>query len=331
MRPFVGGLTFLVGVAMFVVAGLKIGEIGLEDYVRHLTNWSWTLQALFYTVAGILNFLADLGDYDRPRYAERSARGFNNFCFFIVNGLVWFVAIAVFVIFLYDDTLLEKADDEYGIQTTVVVNDIFHVVPVILALAYAFIYSRRLGRGLRELYRRIGPRDETSERYASPEWEDAAPIRCTCFSSFVFFLQAYVGTHIFLFFYLGIFDAGEVYYLDCPTGLSILLSLVSCTLFNAIPIAFALWDDEREKNYEEYRQRYYELPLARVTSHFPGGVLPSEPPSIAERVALNDRKPRRVEQKKRRCGRKATDLRIPLLRAQHTESQRRTTAVKKYT
>ena len=118
--------------AMFwTVILIKTIGWGVQDYIMYFTNWSWTLQGLFY-VADLICYI------DRSRKMH----------FFLLSFMFWPVYLTVSAVFwivlfvtVINDKLFRQAVNEYGVGDMILGNTLVHVVPYLFIIVFLSIRS----------------------------------------------------------------------------------------------------------------------------------------------------------------------------------------------
>jgi len=177
MRPgctyaaFVTGANLIWFLIITTMAVVKLVKYGAYEYIIHFTNWAWTLACIFF--GGTLSFSLSAHSREaraRPDfkpatdapttcYNVRCAALWVSLFFFPLFGLVFFIALAVFVMLLMNPAFLTGLFMMLGPGVVMVANDIFHVVPVIALVLYGAINAPLIWYALNRTYvwaRRIG-------------------------------------------------------------------------------------------------------------------------------------------------------------------------------
>lgn len=213
--------TLLWAIFLWVLAIEKMASpppLGLESYVKHFTNWSWTFAALFYVL--VLPFIIPS---TTCCINVRTSAAVVAWCFFPLNLIVWYVAAAVFVLLVKDPEFITDLFESMEPGIVMVWNDVFHVVPVIALLFFASINYYLLFFGLNR-------------------WFVSA--RGCCGSGCValgYFYQLIGGTLIVVAAYFITLAAlgtsvNEVYGTDIPIGAGLAFLVLVALLVNGIPL-----------------------------------------------------------------------------------------------
>ncbi len=109
----------------------KVFGWGLREYDQYFTNWSWTLQSIFYTV-DLLCYL------DGTRYAH--------FLLLLVGWwTTYMTVVAVFilvhVVIVVDATLFEIMDKQFGLSNTIIGHIYIHILPLVMLLIWLAVRS----------------------------------------------------------------------------------------------------------------------------------------------------------------------------------------------
>lgn len=107
---------------------------GLRSFFIHFTNWAWVFGAIF--------FVATLGYcLKKDCCCNTKCSGYVvAVCFWALNGIVWFVMLAVFFLLLYNSTFIEKVIAEMKVGMVIVGNDVYHVIPVLALVFWSFAH-----------------------------------------------------------------------------------------------------------------------------------------------------------------------------------------------
>ena len=206
---------------MAAAAVVKIAEYGGHEYVRHYTNWSWTLQALFYFATAPIAFVL-VGVVDAHSVLGEFVLGILVVGFLPLHGIVWFVLTLVSLLLatkaeLFADVLAELA------PTWVMLGDsVYHFWPVLALLLYYTAYRRVIYVALNRVYAR-------QVLYSSP-------VRLTIFVLY----QSFAGSLFSLAAYSLIFDPQAVYKTDVPFGFGLATVLGTLAAVNALPLLIVL-------------------------------------------------------------------------------------------
>lgn len=215
---------------LFGAAFVKILDQGVFDFVRHYTNFSWTLQAFFYLVTAPDPLAISLG----VRSLVRLETLFIGIFLMPLFGVVVLVAVLVIILLATKAQAFIDIFAEYPSGIVIIGNDVYHFVPVIAILFYIMFNRRHVFYALNcalqtIVYHRGGRRHRHHRR------------KRYVFSFALYLYQAYFGTLITLLIYSTFFDPRIVYGTDIGLLSGILLIVFSLTLSNAIPLAIAAY------------------------------------------------------------------------------------------
>ena len=127
-------LTLVYVIMLWAVLLLKISVNSLRDFDMFFTNWSWTLQSIFYSVDAMC-FL------DESRY-----------CHYLLLLVAWWpimiTVVAVFilvnVVIFTDDTLFVVAVKQYGVADMILGHTLVHIIPLIVVIMYGYVRSKQI-------------------------------------------------------------------------------------------------------------------------------------------------------------------------------------------
>jgi hypothetical protein len=209
-------------VLLKVVAVLqKVIEHGIVPYVRHFTNWSWTLQLIFYALTlgaapvrfGLVSANSALGRFTRTVIVVG---------LFPINGIVFTVMFGVSVLLGTGSPFLSEFLTKYPPEIVFLGNDLFHFWPIVVLLIYYIVYRKLVLFSLNRVVSQLHLLD--------------SPVR---FSVFVLYL-AYGGAIVALGIYSVLFDPRVVYETDLSIASGFLVALVALTIFSLLPLLYIL-------------------------------------------------------------------------------------------
>lgn len=120
-------------ILLWVVMIGKIAGNGVGDYLKHLTNWGWTVNALYYLV----DFC---GWFDRSGNTRHFLIGH---FFWTLNAITWIIFWLVFFVLGDNPELLIKISTmgggEYDLGAVFIGDRVFHVIPGIFVLLYMLL------------------------------------------------------------------------------------------------------------------------------------------------------------------------------------------------
>ena len=205
--------------ATLMAAGavLKIIEYGMHAYVRHYTNWSWTLQILFYygsiatpfILAGLIHPNSRLG------YATQVVLVVG---FLPLNGVVWSVMGLVSVLLGTNSPFLTNVFTELAPSIVMLGNDLYHVWPVIGILIFYIVYNKFVHFSINGVYAH-------------------GAILGNAWLLMLFLLyEAFVGSLASMASYGLIFNPQEVYQTDVPIGVGVGVVLLILAGVSLVPL-----------------------------------------------------------------------------------------------
>ena len=200
----------------------KIGEYGINEFVQHYTNWSWTLQNLFYFATIGAPFL---------RFGVADVDGcFADATFFVIamgflplHGVVWAVLVIVSVMLATEAKLFSDILEEVPATWVMLGDSIYHFWPVLVLLLFAIVYWKLIFVAYNRVFVRRRLYDSR---------------RRLCM--FLLF-QSFVGTAVSLTIYGILFDPRQVYKTELPIGLGIGVVVLTLQLTNALPLLIVLF------------------------------------------------------------------------------------------
>lgn len=207
-EKWVAVVIFTVWAATILVLGIgKIVMDGMERYLVHFTNWSWTLNGALF----VLDLLS-LTD----------GSGYYTFCivsmfFWLVNGVSWSVFWLIFIV-LYEnpDLLITMSNRGTGDQPLGFIMDmdrVFHVLPALMTLLYMFLRRDKLAF--------------ISHFYLSKI--NSIHVR------FFYGLASMISPAVVALMYFSTNDVNEVYGITANIGWIFGTALLSLIVFNLIP------------------------------------------------------------------------------------------------
>lgn len=125
--------------AFTMLAGivLKIADSGVHSFVKHYTNWSWTLQMLFYFATAPAPLLIA---YDNNKSLLAKFVSFVvGIAFVPLVGIVFVVAGLVMILLGTRSQFLVVLFQEHAPSFVMLGNDVYHFIPIIALLAYGLI------------------------------------------------------------------------------------------------------------------------------------------------------------------------------------------------
>jgi hypothetical protein len=203
----------------FVIAGLLLlgafgkalrnGNTSLEDYVRHFTNWAWTLHTVYFTITLLSNTL-----FIQLRYLNSFMI---SFFYFGLQGIAWSVAVLVYVFIGINAEFIEQYMKSFGGNTsdsTVLLgNAFYHGFPVLFYLLYSIAYQKDI--------------------WLAMHWELNEYPASLLGRVFFAIYNIYLIPVLYYGSYLLFFDPKDVYNIDTPWWVGLLVVVGTITLVSA--------------------------------------------------------------------------------------------------
>jgi len=202
-------LFFVWAIVVWLFGIGKLVSDGTTGYLIHFTNWSWTLQALFFTfdLIFLLNKNGSLTFY------------LVSIFFWLVNGVTWSVFWLIFIVLGNNpDLLIDVSDRGTGTHSLGFILDmdrVFHVLPAVMILFYIFL--RR-------------------DKIAFTVFFFMNPSQSTFITAFVYGLVNMLAPIALALAYFSTNDVEEVYGLTISIAYVIGVALVVLILFNFVPL-----------------------------------------------------------------------------------------------
>jgi len=202
---------FLLGAAV-----AKIFEFGAFQYTRHYTNWSWTLQMLFFAATLGAPFV-QLG-FAPPRSGlGQWTTTILVLAFFPLLGVVTTVALLVWVLLGTNSPFITDIFERVPPQIVILGNDLYHMIPVFSLLVFLLVYKKLIYFAV--------------NRAAADSNMARSVARLTTFIAY----ESLLGAGISLAIYALIFDAQEVYETQLSVGAGIVLGFFSILASSGVP------------------------------------------------------------------------------------------------
>jgi hypothetical protein len=201
---------------------LKVAEHGVASYVRYFTNWSWTLQALFY--ASTLGApLLEHGALATSGAIANSTRAIVALGFFPLNGIVFVVMFVVTVLLGTNSPFLADFIDDLPLPIVLIGNDLFHFWPIVNHLLYAVAYP-------------------TVIRTAHAQWLPHGGDRGINVARRLYYIiyQAFIGSAVPLGIYAAIFDPRIVYETSLSLASGLAVVFLALVVFNLVPVIYSV-------------------------------------------------------------------------------------------
>jgi hypothetical protein len=200
-------------ILLLVSAIYKLFLFGVWSYVKHWTNWSWTLQTYYYAALAL-----DLMVGKQCPRVRSHAQWVRRWIFCPINGIVWSVAIGVEILLGSGSPFLSRLLHDMSPSVVILGNETFHVFPVIAVMAvYALDYDK-IDASLRP------PRPSSSD--GSGLWRTAL----------FYVYQLFGGGLIPLTVYLIFFDVSDIYKTSVDDFISVTTYVLLGTLSNILPV-----------------------------------------------------------------------------------------------
>jgi hypothetical protein len=197
---------------LWIIGIGKIVHNGFHNYFKELTNWTWSINAIFYLVAGISKFSLF---YKVPTEHNIVSLYANGALFWIANGMSWIVFILIFVLLGDNPAILMDEAEKYGLGFVLDMNALFHWVPTLINVLYLFLEQRILGWSVSILTGR------TTRRTSIITW---------IYFVFVVLIGGAIGAGV----YFSCFDPSDVYGITTPLWVLIPTGLLVNIVFNAL-------------------------------------------------------------------------------------------------
>jgi len=141
---FAATVLWVLALTVMTIDKIIVVPDGFEGNISHLTNWSWNIATAFFALT--LGFIVPAASASvcNVRCAGHVAAA----CFFPLNTLVWFVLAAVFYLLATDPEFITDLFEHMEPGIVMVLNDVFHVIPVIALMFYAFFHYHLIRVGV---------------------------------------------------------------------------------------------------------------------------------------------------------------------------------------
>lgn len=206
---------FAWGTLLFFSAVGKVWREDFFDYATHYTNWSWTLQFIFYMATAF-------GPLAIATYNVAVFR-FTNWVIVVLlmplYGIVWTVALLVSLWLALGTDEINELVSKFGTPLVMLGNDVYHIVPVIAIVIYILLNAPDVYYALNGALHRT---------------------RFTV-SVIIGLYFVYVGPLITLLFYISIFDPMAVYKPAFSPLAAAIVAFLGATLISGVPLLIAWW------------------------------------------------------------------------------------------
>ena len=184
----------------------KVVEFGWFEYVRHFTNWSWTMQTLFYAITLLFIIVPD------------GTAIFVGLTFLPLVTIVFSVWVGSSVLLIRDPAFITPFLAQWPAGVVMLGNDAVHVLPVIIIIFYAWLQGPLVGYGLR--------------RTAHAALYGWGPVYFLVFCVW----QTWGGALLAIGLYRMFFDPNEVYRTTLPEAEALGLPLVVGLIVAGVPL-----------------------------------------------------------------------------------------------
>lgn len=208
---------------LWVFGIVKIALEGFQGYVEHLTNWCWTVQAVFWAAA-LVAHAVDVARRNAGYWQDRAARFWvYTFLFYAAWTVAWCVFWLAFVMVYDSPSEITKLTKQYGgaysLGFVLFMDRVLHVLPAVLNLIFVVLERRALSHQHAYLFQHPRMRGAHIERIVT--WS-------------VLTVLPPVGV---LAIYVGLFDPRRIYHLDFPLWALGLIGGAIIILTNAVTAA----------------------------------------------------------------------------------------------
>lgn len=186
----------------------KIMRSGLFSYFQYFTNWSWSIQTIFYffLMSGIL-FNNELFEFMIIS------------CLLPVWGVIWTIYVIVLVLILEDASFILNNIGIYKAGIVFFGNALFHYIPPIILAIVIFI----LKKNIRQIFQRYKPKN-------------------SIYLVFYTIIQIY-SPILIMGLYSLIFDYTLVYNSNLKIWKGIIISILTQTVFNGGLFSYFITND----------------------------------------------------------------------------------------
>ena len=136
-------------VLMSAVSIWKIAEDGWTDFFQHYTNWSWTLQTIYYALLIPAPLIVALGITDWRLRLQMAVIAL----FFVpLWGIVVAVLLMVILMLLTGAEFIDSIAQSVPLSILVLGNEMFHFLTVLILLTVTLILQRITYDSLNEVF-----------------------------------------------------------------------------------------------------------------------------------------------------------------------------------
>lgn len=199
------------------VAVDKIYVFGFDSFIRHWTNWGWSVETAFYWL--VLGFVLPT---TVALCNVRCASDVAAWCFFPVNLIVWYIAMSVTILLLKDPEFITDIFASMPPGIVMVGDILFHIVPALALVFFASLFTHLIRYGLNRWCVRA---------------KNAGCCALFCYTLYLLFLAPILLLVLYVLVLLALGTTpNEVYMTDIPIGSTFALFLVVGLIFNGIPL-----------------------------------------------------------------------------------------------
>jgi len=225
-RYVLAGLLFFAHIAwptlMLSFAVAKTWRFGVVSYVSHFTNWSWTLQILFFYGTALAPFVST-GFIAPDSAAGAWTRTVIVLGLWPLIGIVFSVMYAVSYLLGTGSHFLSDIFVKYPPEIVFIGNDLVHFWPIVTLLIFFIVYNKLVAFAFNDVLAR--------RRLVR------SAVRFTAFIVY----QAYAGAGIAVAIYALLFDPRIVYKTNQTIAEGTLVLAISLTFAAPLPLLLFLW------------------------------------------------------------------------------------------
>ena len=203
---------------VIVLWGTIITEIAIlndsKDYIQHFTNWSLTFQAVFYS----WDYLGRILQWANLPVGNHIRTTIVCGLWWMVNGIVWVVAVIVAIIIENNPSLITNQQDSISTGFVVDAHVLVHYVPGYFTLLYMLLERDTIGDAMKKYFVSSQPVMESM----------------VVDGFFIFFLAFF--TPVFpLVIYVAIFNPAQIYGITLSLAVVILIGIGVIIVTNILP------------------------------------------------------------------------------------------------
>lgn len=199
----------------------KLNVYGVPSFLKHVTNWAWVLQGIFYLVSATV--FAPSPQTTSSCCNVRCAGNVVFWLFFPMNQIIWYVFVAVVMLLAIDPDFITDMFSTVAPGIVIIGNDVFHTWPVLAVALYVAAQHRLIWYG--------------QNRWLAPAHE-AGP--CALFWALAY--QVTGGALLFAGAYFAVLSGAyhttvnDVYETEFPFAAGFLLFVAVGFIVNGIPL-----------------------------------------------------------------------------------------------